>query len=107
MDLWRPTQDRLTFSDAAWLGAAWGIAMHAILHFFSLWMPALRVPLELFLPAERLAFFVAGGAPPFITWLTLLASEGIFWALAAVAALAAFRWLEQAARGETPRASAR
>lgn len=96
LDQWRPQGDRLSWSDAAWSGAAWGLVMHASLHFFSVPIPALGRFLVLFAPAERFAYAITVDARPIATWLVMLASQAVFWALVGVAILAAVRevvWL--------------
>jgi hypothetical protein len=97
-DLWRPSDDRMSYADAAWLGAAWGVAMHAILSFFALVIPALNTVLLLFHPAERLAAGMSSRAAPFVRWLTLVMVLAAWWALVAVALTAAGRELAASTR---------
>ena len=47
---WRPQGESMTYADAAWLGAAWGLAGHATLHFFSAVIPELGMLLAPFRP---------------------------------------------------------
>jgi hypothetical protein len=100
-DLWRPPDDRISYAEAAWLGAAWGVAMHAILSFFVLVVPALGTILALFRPAERLALGVSSGAAPFVRWLTLIGTLAAWWALVAVGITAAARELGRSMRTRT------
>ena len=96
LEQWRPQGDRLSWSDAAWSGAAWGLAMYASLHFFSVAIPSLERLLFLFTPAERFAHALTQNALPLATFIVLLASQAVFWALVGVALLAAVRevvWL--------------
>jgi hypothetical protein len=65
--------------------------MHAALNFFSVAIPVLERLLVVFAPAERFAFALTRDADPIATWLVLLASQAIFWALVGVAILAAVR----------------
>lgn len=88
--LWRPG-DRMTYGEAAWLGAALGVAFHAMLSFFELWFPGLRAVLVVFVPAERIAYGLAAGGSPYQRWVLLLLSLGTFGALACVALAAASR----------------
>jgi hypothetical protein len=91
LDQWRPQGDRLSYSDAAWCGAAFGVVMHASLHFFSVAIPVLERFLVVFAPAELFAFALTRNADPIATWLLLLASQALFWALVGVLMLAAVR----------------
>lgn len=96
LEQWRPQGDRLSWSDAAWSGAAWGLSMYAALHFFSVAIPALERFLVLFVPAERFAQALTRDALPLATFIVLMASQAVFWALVGVALLAAVRevvWL--------------
>lgn len=97
-DLWRPTGDRLTYADVGWTGAAWGVAMHATLSFFSVAMPTLRPLVALFAPAERFAFAITEQAAPMARWLVLITVQAVFWALVGIAALAAWREIEALVR---------
>lgn len=65
--------------------------MHAALNFFSVAIPALERFLVLFAPAERFAFALTGNAEPLATWLVLLASQAVYWALIGVLILAVVR----------------
>lgn len=88
MDLWRQ-DERTTLSEAAWLGSAFGICMHAVLSFFELWIPALGSLLVVFAPAERIAAGMHGVAP-FVRWMVLLgvlATEGALFAVVLAGAL--------------------
>ena len=96
LEQWRPQGDRLSWSDAAWSGAAWGLSMYASLHFFSVAIPALERLLFVFAPAERFAHALTQDALPLATFIVLLGSQAVFWALVGVALLAAVRevvWL--------------
>jgi hypothetical protein len=88
---WRPQGDRLTYADAAWCGVAWGLSMHAALHFFSAAIPSLEALLIPFGPAERFAFAITQHAAPIGTWIVLLATQAAYWAVIGVALLAAVR----------------
>jgi hypothetical protein len=91
LDQWRPTGERLTYKDVAWTGAGAGVVMHATLNFFSVAIPALERFLVLFAPAQRFAFAVTRDSFPLATWLVLILSEAVFWALVGVALLALWR----------------
>lgn len=96
LEQWRPQGDRLSWSDAGWSGAAWGLSMYASLNFFSVAIPSLERLLVLFAPAERFAHALTQDALPLATFIILLASQAVFWALVGVALLAAVRevaWL--------------
>lgn len=99
MELWRPNGDHLTWSEAAWLGASTGLALHAMLSFFSALLLSLRPILVVFEPATRLAEGLTAGATPIVQWFALLIFQGIFWALVGVALLALFREIAHLARG--------
>jgi len=86
-----PHDRPLTPGEAARGGAVWGVAMHAILSFFSLAIPGLGRILVVFQPAERLALVGLASAPPLARWLALIVFQGVFWALASVALLGIWR----------------
>lgn len=89
MDTWRPQGDTITYGDAAWAGAAWGLAGHATLHFFAIPLPSLEPLLVVFAPAERLAFGLTQNATPLARWFVLLVSVALFWSLVGVGVRAA------------------
>jgi hypothetical protein len=74
LDQWRPNGDRLSYSDAAWMGVATAIVMHAALHFFSVAIPSLESLLIVFGPPERFAFALSSGTNAIARWLLLLLS---------------------------------
>ena len=71
LDQWRPNGDRVSYSDAAWMGVATAIVMHASLHFFSVAIPSLEPLLVVFGPPQRFAFALSSGANPLARWLLL------------------------------------
>jgi hypothetical protein len=81
-DLWRPNGDRLSYSDAGWIGASGGVVMHAALNFFSVAIPSLEPLLAPFSPAQNFAFALTANVAPLGRWLMLLLCEGVFWAVA-------------------------
>jgi hypothetical protein len=87
-DLWRPNGDRLSYSDAAWCGASFGIVMHAALNFFSVAIPSLEGLLVLFAPAQSFAFAVTSADNPLGRWLALIVCQGVYWAIISVVLLA-------------------
>jgi len=93
LDQWRPTGEKLTYADVAWTGAGVGVVMHATLNLFSVAIPSLERLLFLFAPAQRFAFALTRDSFPLATWLVLILSEAVFWALAGVALLALWREL--------------
>lgn len=96
MDAWRPQAERMTYGDAGWLGAAWGLAGHATIHFFSVPIPWMERLLVLFAPAENLAFGLTRSAAPIGRWALVLVSVAVFWAIAACGILGAWREIERA-----------
>jgi hypothetical protein len=90
MDGWRPDRDRLSYNDAAWAGAAWGLALHATLHLFSAAMPSLERALVVFAIPERVAFGIASNAAPIGRWFVLLLAVAFYGVLAGVFLLAVF-----------------
>lgn len=104
-DLWRPNGDRLSYSDAGWIGASGGIVMHAALNFFSVAIPSLEPLLAPFAPAQSFAFALTANVAPLGRWLMLLLSEGVFWAIVAMLLLAVVHGVTDLIRGLLLRAA--